>query len=65
MTEKQEIVYMDAVLRPNQSLSERGFAIVMAIVGVVSFATGMMFMALGAVPVIGFFGLDALIFYFL
>lgn len=56
---------MDAVLRPNQSLSERGFAIVMAIVGVVSFATGMMFMALGAIPVIGFFGLDALLFYFL
>jgi uncharacterized membrane protein len=32
----------------------------MGIVGVVSFLTGMAFLSMGAVPVIGFFGLDAL-----
>jgi uncharacterized membrane protein len=32
----------------------------MSIVGVVSFLTGMAFLSMGAVPVIGFFGLDAL-----
>ncbi|KCZ50718.1 DUF2244 domain-containing protein [Hyphomonas pacifica] len=59
----QEIIYMDAVLRPNRSLSQRGFTIVMAIVGGVSFLTGMAFISMGAIPVIGFFGLDALAFY--
>ena len=64
MTEDKDILYMDAVLRPNQSLSQRGFAIVMAIVGGVSFLTGIAFISMGAIPVIGFFGLDALAFYF-
>ena len=54
---------MDAVLRPNQSLSPRGFAIVMSLVGAVSFLTGLAFLSMGALPVIGFFGLDALAFY--
>ena len=60
MPDTDEIIYFDAVLTPNRSLSERGFAIVMSIVGVVSFLTGMAFLSMGAVPVIGFFGLDAL-----
>ena len=64
MSAPNEIIYMDAVLRPNQSLSQRGFAIVMAIVGGVSFLTGIAFISMGAIPVIGFFGLDALAFYF-
>lgn len=63
VSEQQEIVYMDAVLRPNRSLSQRGFAIVMLCVGLVSFVTGMAFVSMGALPVIGFFGLDALAFY--
>lgn len=64
MPETEEIVYFDAVLTPNRSLSERGFAVVMSLVGIVSFCTGMAFLSMGAVPVIGFFGLDALAVWF-
>ena len=60
MPDTDETIYFDAVLTPNRSLSERGFAVVMAIVGAVSFLTGMAFLSMGAIPVIGFFGLDAL-----
>ena len=60
MPDTDEIIYFDALLTPNRSLSERGFAIIMGIVGAVSFVTGMAFLSMGAVPVIGFFGLDAL-----
>lgn len=63
MSEPTEIIYMDAVLQPNRSLSERGFLLVMLFVGAVSFVTGMAFVSMGLFPVIGFFGLDALIFY--
>lgn len=63
MSEPTEIIYMDAVLQPNRSLSEKGFLRVMIFVGAVSFVTGMAFISLGAIPVIGFFGLDALVFY--
>lgn len=58
MTDTPEIVYLDAVLTPNRSLSERGFAIGMAIVAVVFFLTGLMFYSMGALPILGFFGLD-------
>lgn len=52
-----------AVLTPHRSLSERGFLLVMAIVGTVSFAAGLLFLVLGAWPVMGFFGLDVLLIY--
>ena len=52
-----------AVLTPNCSLSSRGFAIIMAIVCIVSFTAGLAFLLLGAWPVFGFFGLDAAIIY--
>ena len=64
MPDTDEIIYFDAILTPNRSLSERGFAVVMTIVGVVSFLTGMAFLSMGALPVIGFFGLDALAIWF-
>ncbi len=60
MPDTDETVYFDAVLSPNQSLSERGFAWLMVLVGAVSFVTGMAFLSMGALPVLGFFGLDAL-----
>ncbi|MFN7163802.1 MAG: DUF2244 domain-containing protein [Hyphomonas sp.] len=60
MTEPAETIYLDAVLTPNRSLSERGFAIGMAIVAVVFFLTGLMFWSMGAAPILGFFGLDML-----
>lgn len=54
------IVYMDATLTPNRSLSPTAFTLIMALVAFVSFLAGMMFLSMGALPVIGFFGLDAL-----
>lgn len=62
MTDTQNTpnVYFDAVLRPNRSLSDPGFTIFMTIVGILSFISGMMFLSVGALPVVGFFGLDAL-----
>jgi uncharacterized membrane protein len=52
-----------AVLTPHRSLSPRGFLILMSFVGIVSFVAGMSFLAIGAWPVMGFFGLDALLIY--
>ena len=46
------------VLHPHRSLSPRGFFILMVALGAVSFITGMVFLLLGAWPVMGFFGLD-------
>jgi uncharacterized membrane protein len=60
MSAIDEVIYFDAVLTPNRSLSPRGFAIVMALVGVASFICGIVFLSMGAFPVVGFFGLDAL-----
>lgn len=53
-------IYFDATLTPNRSLSPRAFAIVMGIVVAISFIAGLSFVSMGAFPVIGFFGLDAL-----
>lgn len=52
-----------AVLTPHRSLSPRGFLILMSFVGIVSFIGGMTFLAMGAWPVMGFFGLDAFLIY--
>ena len=60
MTEPAKTIYMDAVLTPNASLSPRAFTIVMALVGLCSFAAGILYVTVGAWPVFGFFGLDAL-----
>lgn len=56
-----ETVYFDATLTPNRSLSPRAFLMVMVIIVAVSFVSGMAFMSMGAFPILGFFGLDALI----
>lgn len=52
-----------AVLVPHRSLSPRGFVIFMSVLCAISFAAGMVFVALGAWPVLGFFGLDVLLVY--
>ena len=46
-----------AVLTPHRSLSAEGFRILMIILGGIGFSTGTLFMALGAWPVLAFFGL--------
>jgi uncharacterized membrane protein len=57
-------LYFDAVLTPHRSLSPRGFLVMMGLVGIVSFISGMAFLMMGAWPVFGFFGLDAALIYF-
>lgn len=64
MPEATEIVYFDATLTPNRSLSPRAFLIVMGVVAAMSFIAGLSFVSFGAFPVIGFFGLDALAIWF-
>jgi uncharacterized membrane protein len=59
----QEPSRFNAVLTPHRSLGPAGFAVLMAGVCVVSFATGLFFYLLGAWPVIGFMGLDVVLIY--
>ena len=56
-----EPVLFDAVLYPQRSLSPRGFWILMGIVAGLSFSAGIVFMLMGAWPVLGFFGADVLL----
>ena len=51
------------VITPHRSLSRRGFLIFMGVVGGIGFIAGLVFMAMGAWPVFGFFGLDVLLIY--
>ncbi|MTI44388.1 DUF2244 domain-containing protein [Roseibium hamelinense] len=55
--------FFSAVLTPYRSLGSNGFVILMACLGIVSFVAGMMFLAIGAWPVFGFFGLDMALIY--
>jgi uncharacterized membrane protein len=59
-----EPLLLDAVLQPRRSLGPAGFVLLMGLVAGVSFAGGVFFYHLGAWPVTGFFGLDALLIYF-
>lgn len=52
-----------ALLRPHRALSRKGFLVLIAFISVVSFSAGMAFLLMGAWPVLGFFGLDALAIY--
>ena len=51
------------MLTPHRSLSPTGFLIFMAVLGGISFVTGMVFLLAGAWPVFGFLGLDVLLVY--
>src|ERR1700680_59604 len=51
----------EARLKPHRSLTPQGFAVLMAVLGGISFAVGTVFLLLGAWPVFGFFGLDMFI----
>lgn len=53
-------IYLDAVLEPPRSLSPRGFNRVMLGLGALSFTVGLVFLATGAYPVVGFLGLEIL-----
>jgi uncharacterized membrane protein len=58
-----EPTLFSAIITPHRSLSGRGFLLVMALVGGLSFIGGMFFFMLGAWPVVGFLGLDVLLVY--
>jgi uncharacterized membrane protein len=58
-----EPTIFSAVLTPNRSLGPTGFLIFMLVLGGISFASGMLFLIMGAWPVFGFFGLDVLLVY--
>ncbi len=49
-----------ALLTPHRSLNRTGFLVLMGFICAVSFAAGMVFLMMGAWPVVGFFGLDVL-----
>lgn len=52
-----------ATLKPYRSLSQGGFAVLLAFVASILFAVGVGFFLLGAWPVLGFLGLDLLLIY--
>jgi uncharacterized membrane protein len=52
-----------AVLTPHRSLGRRGFVALMIVLGAIGLVTGLLFLVLGAWPVLCFFVLDVLIVY--
>ena len=52
-----------ALLTPHRSLSRKGFAVLMAVISVLNFTAGMIFLFKGAWPVLAFFLLDMLAIY--
>jgi uncharacterized membrane protein len=60
---RNEPTIFSATLTPHRSLGPAGFLILMACLGGASFATGVVFILLGAWPVFGFLGLDVLLVY--
>jgi uncharacterized membrane protein len=52
-----------AVLHPHRSLSRSGFLILLGFIGVLSLATSIAFLVIGAWPVLGFYGIDILALY--
>lgn len=62
-TAKAPDAHFSAVLLPHRSLGRKGFIVLMAVISLVSFLTGVAFYMKGAWPVMGFFGLDVLLIY--
>ena len=63
MRPEEPRVHFDAILHPHCSLSPRGFLIFMVALGSVSLALGVWFLAQGAWPIFGFYGLEVAIIY--
>lgn len=53
-------LYMDAEIKPNRSLSERGFVILIAVITAVNVASAVVFLRMGAHYVLPFLGIDLL-----
>ena len=52
-----------AVITPHRSLDSIGFIVLMLVVGGIGFVCGMLFLLIGAWPVLGFCGLEVLLIY--
>jgi uncharacterized membrane protein len=50
--------YMDAVITPHRSLSQRGFIVLIAIMTAINALSAIVFLRMGAAPVPAFLGLD-------
>ncbi len=59
--DRPEAQIFSALLTPHRSLNRTGFLAVMLFLSAISFATGIVFLMMGAWPVLGFFGLDVLV----
>jgi uncharacterized membrane protein len=59
----REPTLFSAVLTPYRSLGGAGFVVLMTAVSAISFAAGVVFLLIGAWPVVGFLGLDVLLVY--
>ena len=56
--------FFSAVLRPNCSLNNLGFIVLMSLVSAICLISGIFFLLIGAWPGFGFFGLGILMLYF-
>ncbi len=63
LSKEEQPLLLNACLRPNRSLSPRGFIILMSVVCAISFVGGLAFFIAGAWPVVGFMGFDVLLIY--
>ncbi len=61
----QTAVYLDAVLEPPRSLSQKGFSRLMLALGSLSCVFSLGFLAVGAYPVVGFLGAEVLLLWIL
>lgn len=61
MTEGKTNPDWSVTLTPHRSLTREGFVAIMAILVILNFAGGLLFLSAGAWPVTGFMGLDVLV----
>ena len=59
----REPTLFSATIRPHRSLNRVGFILVMALIGGISLVGSIVFVIVGAWPVVGFLGLDVLLIY--
>ena len=60
---RAEPLLLDLVLRPHRSLPKGGFRVLMAVLIAFGVAGGLVFLLLGAWPVLGFLGVDVVLVY--
>ena len=58
-------VFFDAILHPHRSLRPGGFHLLIIMTAIFMFGTGLISMFLGAWPVLGFYGVEFLLLYFM